>query len=138
MKCDYCGFENKDNVSFCQKCGVNLKQDDSKAFKDNVEVLNNDFKLKKRQPYPTPPEDSIKARLLYKHDRHTGQLRLAKTKCITLIVYCGFAGFGFLVSLLTYNIIFSIIVALIFGAIFAVPVAIIGYVIGIIVDRLFH
>ena len=96
MKCYNCGFENKPGVSFCHQCGVNLKNYDA-------DVLNKEFKInKKRKAYPAPPENSIKAKLMYKRDNRTGKLRIAKTKCATLIVFT------------IVNILLSIILNLIF------------------------
>ena len=139
MKCDKCGFENKPGVSFCQRCGVNLHNDDVENFNDNVEVLNNEFKInKKRKSYPSPPENSIKAKLMYKRDIHTGKLRLAKTKCATLIVFSGFFIFVFLITILKFNIFVSIITGLLFGFVFAFPVLIIGFVVGRIIDKIFN
>lgn len=139
MKCDKCGFENKPGVSFCQRCGVNLHNDDVENFNDNVEVLNNEFKINnKRKSYPTPPENSIKAKLMYKRDIHTGKLRLAKTKCATLIVFSGFFIFVFLITILKFNIFVSIITGLLFGFVFAFPVLIIGFVVGRIIDKIFN
>lgn len=130
MKCYNCGFENKPGASFCHQCGVNIKNDD-------VEVLNEEFKVeKKRQPYPAPPKNSIKSKLMYKHDYRTGELRLAKTKCVTLIVFSGFSIFAFLISLLNGNIFASIIVGLIVGFVFAFPVLIIGFVLGKIIEKI--
>ena len=72
MKCHNCGFENADEATYCHECGVNLKKDDSKNFKKNAEVLDRKFRVvNKRQSYPAPPENSIQAKLMYKHDRHT-------------------------------------------------------------------
>ena len=132
MKCYNCGFENKPGVSFCHQCGVNLKNDDA-------DVLNKEFKInKKRKAYPAPLENSIKAKLMYKRDNRTGKLRIAKTKCATLIVFTGFFIFAFLITLLKFNIFYSIIMGLLFGFIFAFPVFIIGSVAGRVIDKIFN
>ena len=134
MRCYNCGFENKDGVSFCHECGVNLK-----TFDENVESLNKDFKVKrKRQPYPAPPVDSIKSKLMYKYDNKTGKLRLAKTKCATLIVFCAFTGFGLILTLTTGAGVVGVFVSILFGLIFATPVAIIGFALNYILDKVFH
>ncbi len=134
MRCYNCGYENKDGVSYCHKCGVNLK-----TFDENVEGLKKDFKVvRKRQPYPAPSADSIKAKLMYKYDKHTGKLRLAKTKCATLVVFCAFTGFGLIISLTTGAGIAGIFVSLLFGLVFAAPVAILGFAINYIIDKVFH
>ncbi len=108
MKCYNCGFENKPGVSFCHQCGVNLKNDDA-------DVLNKEF-----------------------NDNRTGKLRIAKTKCATLIVFTGFFIFAFLITLLKFNIFVSIIVGLLFGFVFAFPVLIIGSVAGRVIDKIFN
>ena len=132
MKCYNCGFENKPGVSFCHQCGVNLKNDDA-------DVLNKEFKInKKRKAYPARLENSIKAKLMYKCDNRTGKLRIAKTKCATLIVFTGFFIFAFLITLLKFNIFVSIIVGLLFGFVFAFPVLIIGSVAGRVIDKIFN
>ena len=137
MKCHSCGYENADEATYCHECGVNLKKRDSKK---NAEVLDRKFRVvNKRQSYPTPPENSGQAKLLYKHDRHTGRLRLAKTKCATIVVFCAFTIFGLIVSSITSSgIATAVFVALMFGALFAIPVAVIGFVIGYIIDKIFH
>lgn len=138
MKCYNCGFENEDGATFCHECGVNLK-DGKKDVNKNVDVLNRKFKVqRKRQPYPIPPEDSIKAKLMYKHDAHTGELRLAKTKCASIIVFSAFFIFSFGISLFSQNIVVAFIVALIFGIVFAVPVVVVGHILGYVIDRIFH
>lgn len=138
MKCYNCGFENKSGSSFCLQCGVNLKYEDSENFNDNVEVLNDELKVKKkRQRYPVPSENSIKAKLMYKRDYRTGKLRIAKTKCATLVVFSGFFIFVFLITILKFNIFVSIVTGLLFGFIFAFPVLIIGFVAGKILEKIF-
>lgn len=140
MRCHNCGFENTDEATYCHECGVNLKKDGSKNFNKNAEVLDRKFKVvNKRQSHPTPPENSIQAKLLYKHDRHTGKLRLAKTKCATIVVFCAFTLFGLMVSMIgSYGIFSTVFVSIMFGALFAIPVAIIGFVLGYIIDKIFH
>ena len=139
MKCYNCGFENEAGVSFCHKCGVNLKNNDVNSFNDNVEVLNKEFKVdKKRQAYPAPTENSIKAKLMYKKDYRTGQLRVAKTKCATLVVFCAFTGLGLIVYPAMFSIPLAILVSIFLGVIFAVPVAIIGFIVGKIIEKIFH
>lgn len=139
MKCYNCGFENEDDVTFCHECGVNLKRGSEKNSKKHVDVLNKSFKVdRKRQSYPIPSENSIKAKLMYKHDERTGQLRLAKTKCATIVVFSAFFIFSFGLSLFSQNIIVAFFIALIFGIVFAIPVVIVGHIISYIIDKIFH
>ena len=96
MKCYNCGFENEYGATFCKECGVNLEMEGKKDSKKHDDVLNDKFKVvKKRQSYPIPSENSIKAKLMYKHDERTGELRLAKTKCATIVVFSAFFIFSF-------------------------------------------
>ena len=121
MKCYNCGFENEYGATFCKECGVNLEMEGKKDSKKHDDVLNDKFKVvKKRQSYPIPSENSIKAKLMYKHDERTGELRLAKTKCATIVVFSAF------------------FVGLIFGIVFAIPTFIVGHVLGRVIDRIFH
>ena len=139
MKCYNCGFENDNNTSFCQQCGVNLKKGDIQTFNDNIEVLNKEFKVdNKIQPSSTPKENSIQALLLYKRDNRSGKLRLAKTKCISIAVFSAFFFFALAVSLWTENIFIAFCVSIAFGLMFAVPVAIIGFIMGWAIDKITH
>ncbi|WP_296860741.1 zinc ribbon domain-containing protein [uncultured Methanobrevibacter sp.] len=134
MRCYNCGFENKDGVTFCHNCGVNLK-----TFDDNADDLNNKYNVqRKRQPHSPISLDSIQTKLLYKYDKNTGRLRFAKTKSISLIVFCAFTGFGFIVYPAIVGIVPTIIIAPILGIVFTLPVAIIGYVLGLVIDKIFH
>ena len=136
MKCYNCGFENEYGATFCKECGVNLKVDDSKNSKSTAD---DNFKVvKKRQSYPIPSENSIKAKLMYKHDKYDGRLRIAKTKCATIVVFSAFFIFSFAISLFTQNIVVALFVALIFGIVFAIPTFIVGHVLGTLIDRIFH
>ena len=137
MKCHDCGFENEDNASFCRQCGVNLRKNDAENFKENINVLNREFKVKhKRRPYPAPFRDSIKAKLMYKQDRRTGRLRLAKTKCAVLVVFSSFFIFSFVISLITYTILESFFIAIIVAVIFSIPTAVIGIILRSVIDKL--
>ncbi len=134
MRCYNCGYENEDGVSFCHECGVNLK-----TFDENVDGLKKDFKVvRKGQSYSANPLDSIKTKLMYKYDTNNGRLRLAKTKCATLVVFCAFTGFGLILTLTTGAGIAGIFGSILFGLVFAAPVAIIGFIIGYIIDKVLH
>jgi hypothetical protein len=74
---------------------------------------------------------------MYKRDYRTGKLRIAKTKCATLVVFSGFFIFVFLITILKFNIFVSIVTGLLFGFIFAFPVLIIGFVAGKILEKIF-
>ena len=139
MKCYNCGFENEDDVTFCHECGVNLKRGSEKNSKKHVDVLNKNYKVsRKRQSYPIPSENSIKAKLMYKHDERTGALRIAKTKCSTIVVFSAFFLFFFGISLFSQNILVAFFIAIVFGLVFAVPTFIVGHVLGVVIDRIFH
>ena len=139
MKCYNCGFENDETTSFCRECGVNLRRDDMGTFKDNVDVLNKEFNVdKRRKSHTVPSTDSIQARLLYKQDKYSGKLRLAKTKCATIVVFSGFFFFSLAISLFAGNIFLSFVISIAFGLVFAIPVAIIGTVIGYAIDKITH
>ena len=138
MKCYSCGFENDENTSYCRQCGVNLKDDDVKTFKRNADILNEEFKVNKRHSHPAPSPNSLQTKLLYKEDRYTGQLRIAKTKCATIVVFSAFFFFSLAISLFAGNILLSIVVSLAFGLVFAIPVAIIGTIIGYAIDKITH
>ena len=80
--------------------------------------------------------NSIMSRLFLKTDKYSGELRLAKSKSISVVVFI--VMFLFLICA-NAEFSFAIIVAgIIFGLIFAVPTYVIGYVIGIIFDKITH
>ena len=60
--CQECGHENPNDVDFCQECGRNFKANIVKA-KNSPAIINS---------------------ALYKVDKKTGNLRLSKTKAISL------------------------------------------------------
>ena len=139
MKCYNCGFENEYGATFCKECGVNLKRGSEKNSKKHVDVLNKNYNVsRKRQSYPIPSENSIKAKLMYKHDERTGALRIAKTKCATIVVFSAFFLFFFGISLFSQNILVAFFIAIVFGLVFAVPTFIVGHVLGVVIDRIFH
>lgn len=78
--------------------------------------------------------------LFYKSDESTNQLRISKTKIISLIVFVSF----FILALYIYlttpstaggNWVINILAAIIFGLMFAVPTFIIGWLIGKFLNR---
>jgi uncharacterized membrane protein YvbJ len=138
MKCKACGSENDENATYCRHCGVNLKESDLEDFKDDVEVLNQAFKVsEKRQPFSvSSSDDSIITKLFYKRDRNTGQLRIAKARCISIVVFFAFFIFAFTVPSSPDISFFAVfLAAIIVGLIFAVPTYIIGFIIGWVIDR---
>ena len=107
--CQECGHENPNDVDFCQECGRN--------FKANIVKANN--------------SPAIINSALYKVDKKTGNLRLSKTKAISL-------------SSFTVIVLFFILMGQVFpasamwipilaGLMVAVPVAIILYLLGYLI-----
>ena len=133
MKCYNCGFENDENTSYCHQCGVNLKNDDDKTLKRNSNI-----RVNTRHSHTAPPINSLQAKLLYKEDRYTGKLRMAKTKCATIVVFSAFFFFSLAISLFAGNMLLSFVISIAFGLVFAIPVAIIGTVIGYALDKITH
>ena len=115
--CSECGFENIDEASFCKNCGekLELKTEPVRPI-DNTKII-----VKEKN-------EGIVSKLFFKNDKHTGELRFAKTKSISIIVFVVCFLFSFVIYLSS----------VIFALIFAVPTYIIGFVVGLIVDRLTH
>lgn len=134
MKCDACGFENPENATYCHQCGINLKSDDLENFKGNVEVLNEELNVKKKRK--SSSDTSLVSKLFYKRDRHTGELRIAKAKCISLVVFFAFFFFGMSIGSVALNSVAVFFIAIVFGVLFAVPTYIVGFIIGFVLDRI--
>lgn len=83
--------------------------------------------------------DIIKT-LFYKTDENTNQIRISKTKAISIIVFVIFFFIAVYIYLTTPNfgednIILIIFAAIIFGLMFAIPVFIVGWLIGKFLNR---
>ncbi len=125
--CPDCGCENIDEAQFCRNCGL----------KFDAEVQKTSQKISKTNQYPpTVVDNPILSKLFFKKDKYTGELRIAKTKSISIGVFVlmftfsmvsGVQGASFFVLLLT---------SIIFALIFTIPTYVIGFIIGIIVDKI--
>ena len=125
--CPDCGCENIDEAQFCRNCGL----------KFDAEVQKTSQKISKTNQYPPAVVDNpILSKLFFKKDKYTGELRIAKTKSISIGVFVlmftfsmvsGVQGASFFVLLLT---------SIIFALIFTIPTYVIGFIIGIIVDKI--
>lgn len=123
--CRECGCENIDEAEFCRNCGVRLKEVTDKPRPiDDAKVI-----VKNRQINP------IVAKLFYKTDKYSGDLRIAKAKSISIIVFVAFFLLGMAVGTApSFFVVF--LVAIIFGLIFALPTYIVGYIAGVVIDKL--
>jgi uncharacterized membrane protein YvbJ len=117
--CPSCGFENIDDAQFCRNCGLKL-----------IEKKNN-VPEKRDASY-----NSIITKLFFKTDKYSGDLRIARTKTVTIIVFVATFLFAVSVGDGTLTLIEEFIVAVISGLIIAVPTYVIGYIVGLIMDRI--
>ena len=117
--CASCGFENIDEAKFCKNCGEKLNPTSKDIDNTKIIVSNNNNFIKK---------------IFYKKDKYTGNLRIAKTNTISLIVFIVFFLFEFsFIPNASFGIL--LIASIIFGLIFAIPTYIIGWVLGKVIDK---
>ena len=128
--CSECGIENIDDAQFCRNCGVKLNQITSP--KADVKPIDETKVIVSKN------KNSIISKLFYKTDKYTNNLRFAKTKTISIVVFLFFFLLGIFFGSTTYSFVFVFFVAIIFGLIFAVPTFIIGSILGWSKDKLNH
>lgn len=107
--CQECGHENPNDVDFCQECGRN--------FKANIVKANN--------------SPAIINSALYKVDKKTGDLRLSKTKAISLSSFTVIVLFFILMGQLFPAS--AMWIPILAGLMVAVPVAIVLYLLGYLI-----
>ncbi len=127
--CPDCGCKNIDEAQFCRNCGLKFTQEVKQTSRDVANHSN----------APITSDDGINSvisKVFYKTDIYTGELRFAKAKSISIIIFVatflfamvsGVKGASFLVVLLT---------AVIFALIFAIPTYVLGFIVGIIIERI--
>ena len=128
--CPDCGCENIDEAQFCRNCGLKFDGEAAKAQRSVSKVENTPQKAASNDI------NLIVAKLFYKTDRVTGELRLAKAKTISI----GMFVFMFLFGIFngspgtSFGIVFF--AAIIFGLVFAIPVYVLGYIVGLLIERI--
>ena len=123
--CRECGCENLDEAQFCKNCGLEFK-----SLPANENKQNNEVKV-----VVNKNQDSIVSKLFYKTDKYTGELRLAKSKTLSIAVFVIMFLFGIFSGSSTASFAAVFIAAIIFGLMFAIPTFLIGYAIGWAIDR---
>ena len=138
--CSECGCENPDEAQFCRNCGEKLKAAANEAVQKQAAPDVSQVKQKEVTPKVTVNKNkgSIVSKLFYKTDKYTGELRIAKAKTISIVVFVVMFLFEVSISLAQYSFIVVLIAAIVFGLIFAVPTYLIGYLLGLAVDKLTH
>lgn len=138
--CSECGSENLDEAQFCRNCGSKLnvttivtaqKPADSDVSEAKQQEATSNVLVNKNK-------NSIISKIFYKTDKYTGELRIAKTKTISLAVFVIMFLFEIYIGFAQYSFAVILISAIIFGLIFAVPTFIIGYLLGWAIDKLTH
>ena len=143
--CSECGSENPNQAKFCRNCGAVLKQSDGEdlsAASDIGEIRQdkmnfNDLKENKIDSAVTASKnkDSIISKLLYKTDKRSGELRLSKTKAISIGMFIFMFSFGMYSGSATESFFVVFIAAILFGLFFAIPTFAIGYAIGWVLEK---
>ena len=138
--CSECGCENLDEAQFCRNCGNKLKAAANETVQKQAVPKVSQVKQKEVTPKVTvnKNKDSLVSKLFYKTDKYTGELRIAKAKTISIVVFVVMFLFEVSISLAQYSFIVVLIAGIVFGLIFAVPTYLIGYLLGLAVDKLTH
>ena len=138
--CSECGCENLDEAQFCRNCGNKLKAATNEIAQK--QATSEVRKVKRKEVTPkvvvNKNQNSIVTKLIYKTDKYTGELRVAKTKTISIVVFIVMFLFEMGIGLAESSFAVVVIAGVIFGLIFAVPTYIIGYLLGLAIDKLTH
>ncbi|WP_405270628.1 zinc-ribbon domain-containing protein [Methanobrevibacter sp.] len=124
--CRECGCENLDEAQFCKNCGLEFK-----SLPVNENKPDNEVKVRVNKN-----QDSIISKLFYKTDKYTGELRFAKSKSISILVFVAMFLLAMFVNLGQFPLISVFLAAIIVGLVFAIPTFLIGYALGWAIDRL--
>lgn len=127
--CPDCGCENIDKAQFCRNCGSKFNHETEREVR---EVSQKPQEIVQSNPIL---ENSIVKKLFFKKDKYTGELRFAKAKSISIIMYL-LLFIYVIVSPITGGWFIHLLVAIIFAFIFALPVFVIGFVMGVIIDKI--
>lgn len=139
--CSECGSENPNQAKFCKNCGALLKQSDGEglsAASDIGEIRQDKMDsndLKDSSVTASKNKDSIISKLLYKTDNRSGELRLSKTKAISIGMFIFMFSFGMYSGSATESFFVVFIAAILFGLFFAIPTFAIGYAIGWVLEK---
>lgn len=112
--CPECGHNNELNADFCKVCGRNLKSNIAKTTNKPV----------------------IKDQLLYKVDKKSGQLRISKTKAISLFSFSFIFLFCILIGLSSHVALWAFaLVGFLFGSLIALVLYVLGYGIAGLIEK---
>ena len=139
--CSECGCENLDEAQFCRNCGSKLKAiTEETAQKQPASDVGEVQKQEEVTQKVTVNKnnDSIVSKLVYTTDKYTGELRIAKTNIISIVVFVGMFVFAVIAGLGEYSLAVVFISSIIFGLMFAVPTFIIGYLLRLSIGNLTH
>ena len=138
--CSECGCENLDEAQFCRNCGNKLKAATNEIAQKQASSEVTEVKRKETTPkvVVNKNRNSIVTKIFYKTDKYTGELRIAKAKSISIVVFIVMFFFEIGINLAEYSFAVVFITGIIFGLFFAVPTYIIGYLLGLAIDKLTH
>ena len=138
--CSECGCENLDEAQFCRNCGNKLKAATNEIAQKQASSEVTEVKRKETTPkvVVNKNRNSIVTKIFYKTDKYTGELRIAKAKSISIVVFIVMFFFEIGINLAEYSFAVVFITGIIFGLFFTVPTYIIGYLLGLAIDKLTH
>lgn len=119
--CPECGEENLDQAKFCRNCGGSLVE--KPVEKPRIVVQNK-------------PKRSLAQKIFYKVDKHTGKVRIAKARSVSIVVFVAIFIMAVIYDMAFDPIWMVLIVSVIVGLMYAVPVYVIGFIVGWLMDRL--
>ena len=127
--CPDCGCENIDEAQFCRNCGL----------KFDVEVQESS--LKKREVNTVSQtnvlsDNPIISKLFFKSDKYTGELRFAKAKSFSILIFVLMFAFSMTVGIEGVSFFVLLLSSVIFALIFAVPVYVVGFILGLVADKI--
>ena len=127
--CPDCGCKNIDEAQFCRNCGLKFTYEVKQTFQ-NVAKVNNTPQTSDNRL------NSLISKVFYKTDRYTGELRFAKAKSISIIIFVATFLFGMVSGVEGVSFFVVLLTAIIFGLIFAIPTYVLGFIVGIIIERI--
>ena len=120
--CSECGCENLDEAQFCRNCGGKLKATTNEIAQKQATSDVKEVKRKETTPkvVVNKNRNSIVTKLFYKTDKYTGELRIAKAKSISIVVFVVMFFIEIGINLAEYSFAVVFITGIIFGLFFAV------------------
>ncbi|MBQ2832052.1 zinc ribbon domain-containing protein [Methanobrevibacter sp.] len=136
--CPECGCKTLDEALFCRNCGLRFKGNInpvSRPPQKNITTVKQSPPVTPQIKTPIIKTNSIVAILFFKGNKFTGELTVAKTKVISIIIFFVMFSVGVSMGGAGYSALVLFLAAVAFGAIFALPAFAIGLFIRWLSER---